>query len=127
VQAVPDLERIEELFANFNGLLRLDPARCEQLLRDAQPHIDRLHAAQVTQRLRETLDFNIFAITNRANYEVTTHSAFLVHLLDPLAEHRQGNLFLSRFLNFLQHQMPHGRALFLTAGGASVKKATVSI
>jgi hypothetical protein len=47
---------------------------------------------------RSAPEFNIFRVLERERREVTTHSRFLAHLLDPKASHGQGSLFLREFL-----------------------------
>jgi hypothetical protein len=94
------------LLDRFADLHRFDLQRCVELLRTVRPHIERLQTSQVAQRLKETPAFNVFEITKRTHYEVTTHSAFLANLLDPLASHGQGNLFLSRFLQLIKVRLP---------------------
>jgi hypothetical protein len=42
--------------------------------------------------------FNLFHIFGVGYYEVSTHSALLANLLDPLGSHAQGPAFLNRFL-----------------------------
>lgn len=46
-------------------------------------------------------DFNIFRLTRRADYEVTTHQTIIADLLDPNGTHSQGNIFLKPFLAFV--------------------------
>jgi hypothetical protein len=42
--------------------------------------------------------FNVFEVTRRRGFEVTTHSALLCDLLDPRGSHGQGGAFLNAFL-----------------------------
>jgi hypothetical protein len=42
--------------------------------------------------------FNVFEVTRRSGFEVTTHSALLCDLLDPRGTHGQGGAFLQAFL-----------------------------
>jgi len=56
----------------------------------------RRRAAEVERRTAPR--FNIFRVLDRERREVTTHSRFLAHLLDPTACHGQGGLFLEKFL-----------------------------
>ncbi|SRR6266404_2091269 len=53
---------------------------------------------------RETLapNFNLFRILRVGDLEAT-HSNMLAALLDPMGPHGQGSLFLTEFLNILQH------------------------
>ncbi len=51
------------------------------------------------QRHRGLNDFNPFTIVLKGHYEVQLHSRFLRHLLDPHADHYQGDLFLQLFLD----------------------------
>jgi PD-(D/E)XK nuclease superfamily len=41
--------------------------------------------------------FNVFSVTRRSGFEVTTHSALLCDLLDPRGSHGQGGAFLKAF------------------------------
>jgi len=61
------------------------------------------HAAR---REHEAPSFNVFDLTRRAHFEVTTHSAFLAALLDPYGSHCQGTLFLDAFLRWLRLGRP---------------------
>lgn len=61
------------------------------------------HAAR---REHEAPSFNVFNLTRRAHFEVTTHSAFLAALLDPYGSHCQGTLFLDAFLRWLRLGRP---------------------
>lgn len=47
-------------------------------------------------------NFNIFSILGIEHYEVTTHSRFIAHLLNPNALHGKGVLFLEEFLEKIQ-------------------------
>src|SRR4051812_46844970 len=80
---------------------------CRSVLAASEPHVARMIARALNQRLETTPEFNIFTITERAGYEVTTHSAFLANLLDPLGAHGQGNLFLASFLSLLKDRVLH--------------------
>lgn len=46
--------------------------------------------------------FNIFFDLGHAYREVSTHSALLAYLLDPLAGHAQGTLFLNKFFEVIR-------------------------
>lgn len=61
---------------------------------------------QAMRREHEAPSFNVFELTRRSNFEVTTHSAFLAALLDPFGSHRQGSLFLAAFLHWLRLKRP---------------------
>jgi hypothetical protein len=56
---------------------------------------------QEEERLRPP-NFNIFFALGHEYREVSTHSAMLAHLLDPLASHAQKILFLRRFLDIVK-------------------------
>ena len=46
-------------------------------------------------------NFNLFHILGVHEKEVSTHSAFIAHLLDPRQSHAQGDLFLNEFFRML--------------------------
>jgi PD-(D/E)XK nuclease superfamily len=48
--------------------------------------------------------FNLFRILGVEEKEVSTHSAFLAHLLNPSEGHAQGDLFLRQFLLEIGHE-----------------------
>jgi hypothetical protein len=50
--------------------------------------------------------FNIFEVTRRSGFEVTTHSALLSNLLDPRGSHGQGGAFLKAFLEVVDGNLP---------------------
>ena len=62
--------------------------------------------AHSQQRRAFAPNFNIFTITERADFEVTTHSAVLAALLDPAGPHEQGPLFLKGFLDIVKSLYP---------------------
>lgn len=74
----------------------------ENILGDFENKFQKGWERQINLRAAKADGYNIFEITNRAHYEVTTHSAFLSHLLDPLESHDQGDLFLNAFLKLLK-------------------------
>src|SRR5438552_4066356 len=49
-------------------------------------------------------NFNLFRILDVETSEVSTHSAFLAHLLSPGETHAQGDLFLRRFLSAIGYE-----------------------
>jgi hypothetical protein len=49
-------------------------------------------------------NFNLFEILGVGGKEVSTHSAFLAHLLDPRETHAQGDLFLRGFLTTIGYE-----------------------
>lgn len=57
-----------------------------------------LYEQQLGSRADQAPNFNLFEILELEGKEVSTHSAFLAHLLDPTETHAQGNFFLRRFL-----------------------------
>jgi hypothetical protein len=71
------------------------------LLNDAT----KLYALRATDRFNRrgnfADDFNVFVITRRGHYEVTTHQPMLARLLDPEGLHEQGGLFLECFLRLI--------------------------
>jgi len=56
---------------------------------------------RANQRDSEARRFNVFRLTERAHFEVTTHQAVLADLLNPMGSHGQGNLFLRPFLELV--------------------------
>jgi PD-(D/E)XK nuclease superfamily len=58
------------------------------------------------ERLRPP-NFNIFFALGHEYREVSTHSAMLAHLLDPLDSHAQKILFLRRFLDIVKKAAGH--------------------
>jgi hypothetical protein len=63
---------------------------------DAIGDIRKVHLEHRDSRVR---GYNVFRILGVEEQEVSLHSAFLVHLFDPLGVHGQGSLFLDSFLN----------------------------
>ncbi|MGE4060391.1 MAG: PD-(D/E)XK nuclease family protein [Sphingomonadales bacterium] len=61
---------------------------------------------QAARREQAAPAFNIFELTRRSHFEVTTHSAFLASLLDPFGSHCQGTLFLEGLLRWLRLRCP---------------------
>jgi len=59
---------------------------------------DRYKSLQQSQKIRGLNDFNVFTILLDKTDEVRLHSRFLHFLLDPVATHSQGALFLELFL-----------------------------
>ncbi len=104
-----DLAAIESLLQNFPRA-RIDLGACCRLLYESRQHVVRLHRESLARRAHEAPEFNVFRVTERHGYEVTTHSAFLAYLFDPLGRHEQGNLFLSAFLQRLKEKLPDWRA-----------------
>jgi hypothetical protein len=56
---------------------------------------------RANQRDSEARRFNVFCLTERAHFEVTTHQTVLADLLNPIGSHGQGNLFLRPFLELV--------------------------
>jgi hypothetical protein len=63
-----------------------------------------LYDQQLTSRGDQAPNFNLFQILELEGKEVSTHSAFLAHLLDPTETHAQGDLFLRRFLTVIGYK-----------------------
>ena len=70
----------------------------DRLLKEIEPI---LLSWQKQDRLRPP-KFNIFLALGHAYREVSTHSAMLVHLLDPDASHAQSTIFLNNFLEIVK-------------------------
>jgi PD-(D/E)XK nuclease superfamily len=49
---------------------------------------------------------DVFSVTRRSGFEVTTHSALLCDLLDPRGSHGQGGAFLKAFLEIVDGNLP---------------------
>jgi hypothetical protein len=63
--------------------------------------MDTPKSAKVKRNSRdaEAPQYNVFLLTHRAHFEVTTHQTLIANLLDPVGSHGQGNLFLKPFLD----------------------------
>ena len=66
--------------------------------------VSSLYERRLNSRADNAPNFNLFQILEVEGMEVSTHSAFLAHLLNPTEAHAQGDLFLRRFLLELGHQ-----------------------
>jgi PD-(D/E)XK nuclease superfamily len=73
----------------------------EQLLATANEYFRQESDLQALVRDPRAQHFNIFRLTSRADYEVTTHQRVLADLLNPLGTHGQGNFFLEPFLSLV--------------------------
>jgi hypothetical protein len=100
---------------DYDGLLafmrkvrlpQFDPAASTAFLEAASEHLDRMRQNALSQRSTTAPSFNVFRIIGREHYEVTTHSALIASLLDPLGAHEQGDLFLTAFLNLILKRRP---------------------
>ena len=56
-----------------------------------------------SSRAENAPNFNLFQILEVEGAEVSTHSVFLAHLLNPTEAHGQGDLFLSKFFGEVGH------------------------
>jgi hypothetical protein len=63
-----------------------------------------LYERRLSSRADNAPNFNLFRILEVEGMEVSTHSAFLAHLLNPTEAHAQGDLFLRQFLRETEHQ-----------------------
>src|SRR5438552_4635508 len=63
-----------------------------------------LYERRLSSRADNAPNFNLFHILEVEGMEVSTHSAFLAHLLNPTEAHAQGDLFLRQFLLELGNQ-----------------------
>jgi hypothetical protein len=66
--------------------------------------VQSLYERRLSSRADEAPNFNLFQILEVEGLEVSTHSAFLAHLLNPTEAHAQGDLFLRQFLLELGHE-----------------------
>lgn len=71
-------------------------------LQDAEVTFNEARNNLIRGRQAEAQNFNVFTITQRSHFEVTTHSSLLAHLLDPLESHLQGGIFLKAFLSCVE-------------------------
>ena len=99
--------------ANIQTLLdtasRVKTSTTKEILRsisDMNAHVHTYLTRRVSQQSEQSPGFNILRITRRGNYEVTTHSALLAQLLNPLGTHEQGGLFLAGFLQQIVKKKP---------------------
>lgn len=96
------LEKIDEFvkkYSLFRGTLA--NIRLEQFKRDFSFISEGIkHTKRIHKELERycASNFNIFSLLGVANLEVTTHSALLGELLNPMGTHGQGDLFLKKFL-----------------------------
>jgi hypothetical protein len=63
--------------------------------------------AAIGQPSASRCTFNVFQVTRRSGFEVTSHSALLCDLLDPRGTHGQGGAFLQAFLAMLDDNLPN--------------------
>lgn len=98
-----DVAAFQALLAPFPPAT-IDREQLTAFLAAAAVHLDRLLTSSLRQRAMDAPHFNIFQIIGRERFEVTTHSSLLAYLLNPLADHEQGDLFLSQFLLMINDQ-----------------------
>jgi len=87
--------------------VKTDITDCKIFLSAASMVAQRLQQMSLGIRNKQAPEFNIFTITRRGHYEVTTHSRFIGALLNPTGTHEQGNLFLAAFLDLLLSKKPN--------------------
>jgi len=88
------------LFVEANTILL---AGINKLLNEADACYRDLADQRVKMRDVNATKFNIFTLTERSNFEVTTHQRILADLLNPFGSHQQGNFFLKPFLDVVAH------------------------
>jgi hypothetical protein len=71
------------------------------LLIKAEQAFGKIVERRTNSRDTEARQYNVFLLTHRAHFEVTTHQTVIADLLDPLGSHGQGNLFLRPFLHLV--------------------------
>src|SRR5690242_6995373 len=98
---MPDLAAIRALLETASRLQGWRQVTPQASLAELTSHIQGFLGRKIHQRNDTSPHFNLFQITRRAHYEVTTHSALLGELLNPLGNHDQGGLFLSSFLELI--------------------------
>jgi hypothetical protein len=107
----PDPDGWRRLLSDFseirNALQGHELERWRHLLTDFSQVRDALQAA-VGEPSASRCTFNVFEVTWRRAFEVTTHSALLCDLLDPRGSHGQGGVFLKAFLKIVDVNLPAG-------------------
>lgn len=88
----------QDVLDGYEALRRQRREDIAAILTAAAPHIIRHRNYVTVSRTASLPGFNVFRELGIDRREVKTHSAMLRFLLDPLARHGQGNLFLREFL-----------------------------
>lgn len=73
-----------------------------ELLAKAGQVFEKIAQRRANERDTEARGFNVFRLTERAHFEVTTHQTVLADLVNPMGSHGQGNLFLGPFLGIVR-------------------------
>ena len=105
----PEFARGSELLSDFVGVTNAQQAAAvgtwRGLLSEFAGVRSALQAA-IGQPSAARCTFNVFEVTRRSGFEVTTHSALLCDLLDPRGTHGQGGGFLKAFLALIDDHLP---------------------
>jgi hypothetical protein len=91
----------ETLYRRIEERNRSNLSELPVLLDEAEYLFRSVAQRRAKRRDSEAKQFNIFTLTHRAAYEVTTHQAIIRDLVDPAGTHEQGNLFLEPFLELV--------------------------
>lgn len=89
---------LQNVLDGYKALRRQRREDVAAVLTAATPHVLNHHDFIAASRTSSAPGFNVFRELGIHRREVKTHSAMLRFLLDPLARHGQGNLFLKAFL-----------------------------
>jgi hypothetical protein len=95
------LAEVGGLHEQISARQRRSYSELPELLATAQETFARMARRLADNRDDEARQFNVFRLTNRAHFEVTTHQTVLADLLNPIGLHGQGNLFLKPFLGLV--------------------------
>jgi hypothetical protein len=101
-----DLAAIQALLDTASRVRPTPAVGVQDSLEELSGYVQKCLTKKVSQRSETSPTFNLLNITQRAHYEVTTHSAILAQLLNPLGTHEQGGLFLSAFLQRIVDKKP---------------------
>jgi hypothetical protein len=102
--AGPEKTELDQLLADVGAFLKRTLPGLGHLLTETTDLWRQVADRQGRIRDSDSIAFNIFHITERADYEVTTHQRVLADLLDPRGTHGQGNVFLGPFLELIRQR-----------------------
>jgi hypothetical protein len=108
-QFAPDRDGWRKLLSEFAGVANARKAATAEKWRGLlSEFVGVRDAVQIVvgQPGAHRCTFNIFEVTRRSGFEVTTHSALLSDLLDPRGSHGQGGAFLNAFLEIIDSNLP---------------------
>jgi hypothetical protein len=105
----PKFDTWSELIFDFACVTNAQKAAAVDAWRELLSVFDGMRNALQTavgQPSASRCTFNVFEVTRRSGFEVTTHSALLCDLLDPRGTHGQGGGFLRAFLAMVDDNLP---------------------